>query len=375
MAARPRHYAGVCAARLPHRLSMPQPPPGAREIARLLAADIRGLAADLAPGGRREGAEWSARCPWRADQRPGSFKIHLSGPRAGVWSDFATGEAGDALDLVARARFGGDLRAALAWARQRLGLAGGGGRQPPPATPALAPAAPASDEAADAEAEARRRAAVTVFLAAAPRLAGTPAAAYLAARGIDLAELGRQPRSLRFHPSLWDISSRRSWPALVAAITGPDGTHLATHRTWLARDAAGTWRKAPIDAPKRSLGPYAGGTIRLWRGASGKSLRAAPAGETVVIGEGIETCLSVALACPEFRVLSAVSVGNMARIALPPAIATVILAADNDGAGTAAAEALQRAVDHFARDGRAVRIARSPIGNDFNDCICEAEAE
>ncbi len=88
-----------------------------------------------------------------------------------------------------------------------------------------------------------------------------------------------------------------------------------------------------------------------------------------MIGEGIETCLSVALATPEFRVLAAVSLGNLARVTLPPAIGTVIIAADNDGDGTPAAEALQRAVDRFAGEGRAVRIARSPIGKDFNDCI------
>lgn len=88
-----------------------------------------------------------------------------------------------------------------------------------------------------------------------------------------------------------------------------------------------------------------------------------------MIGEGIETCLSIALACPELRVLSAVSLGNMARITLPAAVRRVILAADNDGAGTPAAEALQRAIDHFAREGREVRVARSPVGNDFNDAL------
>ena len=346
---------------------------GPREIARLLAGDIRGLAADLAPGGRREGAEWSARCPWRADHSPGSFKIRLAGPRAGIWSDFATGEAGDALDLVARARFGGDLRAALAWARQRFGVGGGEApRSPTPAGAAPPPPAEAAP-APDADAEARQRLAQRLFFAAEPRLAGTPAAFYLEGRGIDLAELGRQPRSLRFHPGLYDKASRRAWPALVAAVTGPAGDMTAIHRTFLGRDAAGLWRKAPIASPKRSLGTVAGGSIRLWRGASGRSLKDALPGETVVIGEGIETCLSVALACPELRVLAAVSLGNLSAVALPPAITTVVLAADNDGAGTPAAEALQRAVDRFAGEGRAVRIARSPVGKDFNDCILADE--
>ncbi len=88
-----------------------------------------------------------------------------------------------------------------------------------------------------------------------------------------------------------------------------------------------------------------------------------------MIAEGIETALSVAIACPELRVLSAVCLGNMARVVLPAAIGTVILCADNDGDNPAAARGLARAVAHFAGGGRAVRVARSPIGKDFNDAL------
>jgi hypothetical protein len=51
------------------------------------------------PGGRREGREWVARNPTRADMRPGSFKVNLS---TGKWADFATGDAGgDPVSLAA----------------------------------------------------------------------------------------------------------------------------------------------------------------------------------------------------------------------------------------------------------------------------------
>jgi len=52
------------------------------------------------PNGKREGAEWVAINPTRADGRRGSFKVNL---RTGCWSDFATGEAGG--DLVALAAY------------------------------------------------------------------------------------------------------------------------------------------------------------------------------------------------------------------------------------------------------------------------------
>ena len=51
------------------------------------------------PGGRREGAEYVAKNPTRADQTVGSFKINV---RTGRWSDFATGDAGgDPVSLAA----------------------------------------------------------------------------------------------------------------------------------------------------------------------------------------------------------------------------------------------------------------------------------
>jgi Toprim domain len=208
-----------------------------------------------------------------------------------------------------------------------------------------------------------------MFLAAQPSLTDTPAAQYLAGRGIDLAALGRQPRCLRFAPSLANRESGRSWPAMLAAITDAAGVHVATHRTWLARSPAGIWGKAPLRDAKMTLGSYAGGSTRLWRGASGKPLAQAPAGETVVIGEGIETCLSVVVSCPELRVLCAVSLANMARLVLPEAVGEVILLADNDAPGSPAFTTLARVVKHFAGIGKMVRVARSPIGKDFNDAL------
>jgi hypothetical protein len=52
------------------------------------------------PDGKRDGAEWVAINPTRADRRPGSFKVNLA---TGRWSDFATGDAGG--DLIALAAY------------------------------------------------------------------------------------------------------------------------------------------------------------------------------------------------------------------------------------------------------------------------------
>jgi hypothetical protein len=57
------------------------------------------------PDGRREGDEWIARNPRRADRKPGSFKINL---KTGRWGDFATGDKGG--DLIALAAWLFDLK-------------------------------------------------------------------------------------------------------------------------------------------------------------------------------------------------------------------------------------------------------------------------
>src|SRR5829696_762910 len=71
--------------------------------------------------GRREGHEWVARNPTRADRRPGSFKVNL---RTGCWADFATGHKGrDAISLAAHLHGLSQLEAARKLA-EMLGLGG-----------------------------------------------------------------------------------------------------------------------------------------------------------------------------------------------------------------------------------------------------------
>ena len=57
------------------------------------------------PEGKREGAEWVAINPTRADHRKGSFKVNL---RTGRWGDFATDDRGN--DLIALASYVFDLK-------------------------------------------------------------------------------------------------------------------------------------------------------------------------------------------------------------------------------------------------------------------------
>ena len=56
----------------------------------------------LLPGGRVVAGEYLALNPRRPHTCLGRFKVRMTGPRAGIWSDFATGDAGgDIVSLIA----------------------------------------------------------------------------------------------------------------------------------------------------------------------------------------------------------------------------------------------------------------------------------
>lgn len=338
------------------------------EIVGKLTDRIEDLCFELFPAGyvdRREFCIGSV-----AGEAGQSLRVCVAGDKAGVWCDFAAGPdmRGDALDLVAQTLYRGDKRAAILWAKRWLRLDAAAGdavpeperRQPAPKKPKAKPE--------DFSGRARQ-----IWIGAQASLRGTPAERYLASRGIDLAQLGRQPRALRFVPWLPNLESGRSWPAMVAAIVDADGRQISVHRTWLEEDGSG---KAPLANPKMTLGDYAGGTIRLWRGITQKPLKDAPAGDELVLTEGIENGLTVAQACPWLRVLAAVSVSNLANVALPPSIGTIIIVADNDApdprradGGSSANDALNAAIARFMGEGRTVKVARSPVGKDINDLL------
>jgi hypothetical protein len=328
------------------------------ELAGMLAARIEALVLEVLPAGRRDGSEW--RVGSLAGEPGRSLAVHLGkGPKRGVWCDFASGEAGDALDLVAFARCGGDRAEAVRWARAWLGLTAGEGRMAP--RPAVAPApSPA------AEIERPDRAGRALWLSGTP-IQDTPAAAYLAGRGLALAALARVPGALRYREDAWCSERGRGAPAMLACIVSGSEI-IGCHRTFLARRPDGSWGKAAVRAPKKVLGQVRGGAIPIARGRNNTPLASAGGDETVAVTEGIEDALTVALHMPEWRVLAAVSLGNMAELVLPQSVSRLVLVFDRDGENPAARRGRDRAVAAHQRAGREVRIVLPPEGyKDVNE--------
>jgi hypothetical protein len=142
----------------------------------------------------------------------------------------------------------------------------------------------------------------------------------------------------------------------VALVTnGTDGRPLAIHRTFLARDGAG---KAPVEPQKMMLGPCRGGAVRV-----------AKPGDVLMVGEGIETCLA-AMQATGHPAWAALSTSGLRSLELPKDLRDLIVLADGDAAGEAAARDCGL---RWKREGRRVRIARPPQGMDFNDMLrCSA---
>jgi hypothetical protein len=175
---------------------------------------------------------------------------------------------------------------------------------------------------------------------------------YLAGRGITLAV----PPSLRWTPSLRRPGGTYA-PAMVARVDNINGELIGVHRTWLDHGLDSIWRRRD----RASLGPIAGGAVRL-----------APAAETMMVAEGIETALAAMQAMRQ-PAWAALSTSGMQALQLPQEVRYVVILADNDanGAGQRAADA---AAQRLRREGRGVSVWMSPhVGADANDLLLSQE--
>lgn len=275
-------------------------------------------------GGHRTGATWMARCPVHEDRRP---SLSISAGKGGK--------------VLVRCHAGCDQRDLIA-ALQERGLWQATGRASRIAFNHRRRIA----EEPDADTLKRSAAALAIWQAS-HAAEGTPAATYLRSRGLDLPALP----ALRFHAGLKHPSGG-VWPAMVAIVThGATGSPIAVHRTFLARDRNG---KAPVDPPKMMLGPCRGGVVRLCE-----------PGDVLMVGEGIETCLA-AMQASGRPAWAALSTSGLRSLDLPRDVGDVIVLADGDEPGEAAAQECAR---RWKREGRRVRIARPPQGMDFNDLL------
>ena len=284
-------------------------PNTASDLASTLARDAEAVCRHYLSSGRREGGYWLvgdiANSPGR------SLYVRLRGPQsgkgaAGKWTDAATGEHGDLLDLIAANRRLDTLRDVLDEARRFLSLP-----RPERRDDLATPAARGSPEAA-------RR-----LWAMSKPIRGTTAETYLRTRGITAL---LNCTSLRFHPHCWyrpdrddEPDVRTAWPALIAAVTDRAGIITGVHRTWL--DPAGR-HKAAVITPRRVMGDLLGHGV--WFGH---------ADDVLAAGEGVETMLTPRQVAPTLPCVAALSAAHLAALVLPTTLRRLYIAEEADAAG------------------------------------------
>jgi hypothetical protein len=312
----------------------------ASELARRLGQEAEAVCRYYLSNGRRRGRYWMV-----GDVRntPGqSMFVRLSGPESGPgasghWTDSASTEYGDLLDVIRESCGFTDFRDVAHEARRFLGLSCTEPRrsQKPVRMPAPVVGSP----------EAARR----LFAMSQP-IGGTLVDAYLRSRGIgNLRDTG----SLRFHPRCYyrpeGDGPTETWPAMIAAVTDLSGAITGAHRTWLAPDGSG---KAPVDTPRRAMGSLLGHAVRF--GA---------VEDVLAVGEGIETMLSLRSALSAMPMAAALSANHLAAFMFPSTLRRLYIARDADAAGDAALAAL---AERAEAEGIEV-LALSPQMGDFND--------
>lgn len=313
----------------------------ATDLAHRLAREAESVCRHYLSNGRRIGRYWII-----GDVRntPGqSMHVRLFGSEsgagaAGKWTDAATGEHGDLLDVIRESCGFIDFRDVADEARRFLSL------PRPESEPEFKPKLRAPPAPTGSPVAAQR-----LFAAARP-ITGSLVEAYLRHRGI---HLSRVPDALRFHPRCYyradQTAARESRPAMIAAVTDLDGKITGVQRTWLDPSGLG---KARIETPRRAMGLLLGNAVRF-----------GTVDDVLAVGEGIETMLSLRYALPAMAMAAALSANHLAALLLPQTLRRLYIAHDADAAGDRALAALTERAEAAGIEA----LALSPRMDDFND--------
>lgn len=360
------------------------------EVKELLKTRIEDLCMQLLPDGRRQGRLWVSFNPVTADFDRSSpeLKIGLTGDR-GAWKDWRSGDKGDVIGLITYIK-GLEFRDAMAWARQWLGLTTMGREERARLESQARVQKRASDEKAERDRLRKIERAGDLFLAGSAlgtdSVAEAMARAYFEIRKCPLKAIGNLDReTFRFSAATeyWTRAEYRlengqrrkiadgpRLPAIHAAFRGPAGQITAVHCTFLDPILP---KKANLDGDgkfnaKLIYGEAKGAVIRIAHGPEGLPPEQATKAGPLVLCEGIETGLSLAVAIPEAAVWAGGSLSNMGNAPVwMGSVSHVFLARDNNEGNAQAEKQLDSVLAQLAAHGKPVTVMASILGDDFND--------
>ncbi len=315
----------------------------ATELSRDLASKAEAFCRSYLPNGKLAGGYWKVGDTSGSEGQSLQVRlVDMYGKKAGRWTDYATGEFGDLLDMISHVKGLSEFADIANEARSFLGQPEIRRTEPTHSMPKL--------DAAPKIERARR------LLAIAKPIADTPAETYLRNRGIE-----RFGKALSYHPGVYykppDGGPMRPEPAMLATITDNDGTTTGVARTWLDTDHGSL---SSLEEPKRVMGRLYGNAVRFGRkdGVLG-------------CGEGIETMLSVGSVLRKLPIAACLTAPHLGLFEISDHVGEVWIFRDLDEAGDLGANTLaERAI----ATGRKV-VIHEPILGDFNDDLMEFGTE
>ena len=212
----------------------------ASDLAHRLSREAEAVCRHYLSQGRREGCYWLVGDVRNTAGRSMFVRLKESpkGP-AGKWTDAATGEHGDLLDVIRESCSFTEFQDVSDEARRFLSLP-----RVEVETSQKHPRVPTQIGSPEA---ARR-----LFAMSKP-IVGTLAETYLRNRGIAVLH---EDGALRFHPGCYyrpggDDAHTEAWPAMIARVTDLDGRITGAHRTWLDPKGFDPFRlgQAPLPTP------------------------------------------------------------------------------------------------------------------------------
>jgi len=368
------------------------------EVKQLLKDRIRDVCRWLLPDGRQIGRTWKANNPVR--DKPGQtpeLNVYLSG-QVGAWKDYRNDDdKGDILGLVQFVH-GTDFAGAMKLAKDFLGLRSMSAEERRTNQRRAKVQAEQDDADARRKEDQLRAFCEKRFLSGFPFGGGTPAEIHARdywreSRGIDIDAIAMLDKSsFRFHPAIeyWSLAefrrderSRRmlkvkegpKFPAILAAMRGPMGQFADHHVTFLDPVKPDKAKLPPKKdgqprSPRLMRCPNLGAVVRISHGPEGMPPEHSTEPHPLILAEGMETGLSLALALPEARVWACGSINGIKNAPVKfPFVSSVIVAGENDWDKPQAQKALRSALTELERSGKPLDLMLSHLGSDFNDLM------
>lgn len=362
-----------------------------QDVKQALKDRIEDVCQKLLPDGRRDGGVWLSHNPMVSDdaRHLPALKVGLVREK-GAWRCWRHGDKGDVIKLIEFTQ-NTDIKGALQWARDFLGL-----RSMSLAEREAMRQAGAAKAKREAENNRRARAnkldkakelfftRTTAFGEAGP--ARNHAMDYFRARHCPLEYVDHLNReTFRFSQGTewwkgakWgnrDGHKIRTeegprFPAIHTGMRVATGIVTCCHVTFLDPIRP---EKAPVEPPKLMYGEALGAVIEVSTGPSGIAFwnEGAPAG-SLVLCEGIETALSLAIGIPQARVWAGGSLAGMGSAPVELAcVSDITVARDNNHGNPQAQAQLAGALAKLEAHGKQIVVMNSHVGDDFNDLIKE----